>query len=228
MANLKTKPFCLPKGALTFLAGLEKNNNKQWFDANRESYQKNLLEPLKTLVEALGSVFLRKLPELQFSPKVNGSIFRINRDTRFSKDKRPYKTNAGVYLWVGQGKKLACPGIYFHLEAKKVMLGSGIYMFEPEALSIYRRHVAAKGATIAKAITKAEKVGFALEGKKLKRVPSGFPADHKYSELLKMKGLHVTKTFPASKVIKGDLTEWLAKEYTPTLDLIRVIERAIF
>ncbi len=222
------KPFAFPKGALTFFAGLEKHNDKAWFTAHKTDYEENVLEPLKILVMELGSAFFRKLPGLKYEPRVNGSIFRIYRDTRFSKDKRPYKTHAGAFLWVGPGPKLACPGLYFHLEAKTVMLGSGVYMFARESLDRYRRHVTAKGAALAKAIAKAEKAGFKLGGEALKRVPPEFPPDHKYAELLKMKGLYVGKTLPASKVTKGDLIGWLKKEYAPTLDVVKAIGKAVF
>jgi uncharacterized protein (TIGR02453 family) len=224
----KEKPFVLPKGALTFLSGLEKNNNKAWFTAHKSDYDEYLLEPLKFLVMGMGAAFSKKLPGLNYNPKINGSIFRIYRDVRFSKDKRPYKTNAGVFLWAGPAKKLACPGIYFHLEAKSVMLGSGIYMISKESLDRYRKHVSRKGAALAKAIAKAEKAGFEVGGERLKRVPSGFDPDHKYAELLKMKGLWVGKTYPSSKVTRGDLIGWLKKEYAPTLDVVKALGKAVF
>lgn len=223
-----SKSFALPKAALSFLSELEKNNNKTWFAEHKPDYEENLLEPLKLLVISMGAAFSRKLPGLHYNPKVDGSIFRIYRDTRFSKNKAPYKTNAGIFLWVGSAPKLACPGIYFHLEATSVMLGSGIYMFDKEAVGRYREHVAARGAPLAKAIAKAEKAGFKLAGESLKRVPSGFPPDHKYANLLKMKGLWVEKTFPSSKVTRGDLVGWLKDEYTPTIDVVKAIGKAIF
>jgi len=227
-ATSKSVPFALPKGALTFFAGLEKNNNKPWFEQHRDDYHEHVLEPLKTLVLGLGAALSKKLPGLRYEPRVNGSIFRIYRNARFSKDKRPYKTHAGAFLWVGPAGRLACPGVYFHLEAKTVMLGSGVYMFERDYLDAYRKYVAAKGAVLARAIAKAEKAGFAMGGEALKRAPAPYPRDHKHADLLRMKGLHVGKTYPASKVTKGDLIGWLAKEYTPTLDLVKVLEKAIF
>jgi len=222
------KPFALPKTALAFLSGLERNNNKAWFTAHKSDYEENLLEPLKFLVMGMGAAFSKKLPGLNYSPKVNGSIFRIYRDVRFSKDKRPYKTNAGVFLWAGSSAKLTCPGIYFHLEAKSVMLGSGIYRISKETIDRYRKHVAVKGSALTRAIAKAEKAGFKIDGEKLKRVPSGFDKDHKYAELLKMKGLWVGKTFPSSKVTRGDLIGWLKKEYAPSLDVVKALGKAVF
>lgn len=228
-SSTKTEtPFTIPNEALSFLAGLERNNNKRWFDAHKAEYQENVLTPLKMLVTALGFALSGKLPGLKHDPRVNGSIFRINRDTRFSRDKRPYKTHAAVFLWVGPAEKLACPGVYFHLDASELMLGAGVYMFARESLDTYRRNVAAKGGALAKAIAKAETAGFELGGEKLKRVPSGFPPDHKHAELLKMKGLHVGKTYPAKKATEGDLIGWLVKEYAPTLELVKALEKMLF
>jgi len=218
----------MPKGALSFFAGLEKNNGKAWFDAHRAEYRDNVLEPLKFLVLALGGALSKKLSGLRYDPRVNGSIFRINRDTRFSKDKRPYKTHAAAFLWTGPAHKLACPGIYFHFDARELLLGGGVYMFAKESLDTYRHNVAAKGAALARAIARAEKAGFELGGEKLKRVPSGYSPDHKHAELLKMKGLHVTKTHSAKKATEGGLIGWLVKEYAPTFELVKALEKALF
>jgi len=221
-------PFKFTNSALTFLKGLEANNNKAWFEAHRADYENDLLDPLKTLALGLGTAMAKKLPGLKYEPKVNGSIFRIYRDTRFSRDKRPYKTHAGAFLWVGPGKKLACPGIYFHLESETVMIGAGVYMFAKGSLDPYRKHVARKGAALYRAVSEAEKAGFVVGGESLKRVPSGYDPDHKYANLLKMKGLHVTKSFRSGKVVRGDVIGWLTKEYQPTIGLVKAIEKAIF
>lgn len=220
-------PFHLPKEAIAFFKGLEANNSKAWFDAHRDDYQEHVLEPLKFLVMALGVVFARKIPGIVADPRVNGSLFRINRDTRFSRDKSPYKTHAGLYLWIGPGEKLACPGLYLEIGPRHVSLGSGVYMFADSAIGGYRRYVAEKGSRLTAAIRKAEKAGFELGGEKLKRVPSGFAPDHKHGELLKHKGLYVMKTLPTKSVTSGDLVGWLTKEFTPTLEVLKVLKEAM-
>lgn len=222
----KNQPFHLPKKAIAFFKGLEANNSKTWFDAHRDDYQNDVLEPLKFLVMALGAAFTRKIPGLVADPRVNGSIFRINRDTRFSRDKSPYKTHAGIYLWIGPGEKLACPGLYLEIGPRHVSLGSGAYMFADSAVGAYRRFVAEKGAKLATAIRKAEKAGFELGGEKLKRVPSGFDPCHKHAELLKHKGLYVMKTLPAKTAVSGDLAGWLTAEFGSTLDVLKALKEA--
>lgn len=225
--SAKATPFNFPKKAPAFFAGLERNNNKAWFEAHKDEYTENVLEPLKILVTGLGAVLSPKLPGLRSAPKVNGSIFRIYRDTRFSKDKRPYKAHAGAFLWVGEGPKLARPGVYFQLDARHVLLGAGIYMFGKDGLDRYRRYAAVNGGALDRAIKKAEKAGFETGGEALKRVPRPYPQDHEHAEFLKMKGLHVSKTFAASRATRGDLIGWLRKEYAPTFDLIKQLEKAV-
>jgi uncharacterized protein (TIGR02453 family) len=224
--KIKETAFHLPKEAIAFFKGLEANNSKAWFDAHRDDYQNNVLEPLKFLVMALGAAFSRKIPGLVADPRVNGSIFRVNRDTRFSRDKNPYKTQAGAYLWIGPGEKLACPGLYFEIGPRHVSLGSGTYMFADSAISAYRRYVAEKGNKLAGAIRKATTAGFELGGEKLKRVPSGFDPAHKHAELLKHKGLYVMKTLPTKTVTSGDLAGWLTAEFTKTLEVLKVLKEA--
>lgn len=218
--------FHLPKESLAFFKGLEANNSKAWFDVHRSDYENHVLEPLKFLVMALGAAFSRKIPGLVADPRVNGSIFRINRDTRFSRDKSPYKTHAGVYLWVGPGEKLACPGLYFEIGPRHVSMGSGVYMFGSASLDFYRKYVSEKGAKLSTAIRKAEKAGFELGGEKLKRVPAGFDPAHKHAELLKHKGLYVMKDLPQKSVTSGDLAGLLTAEFSQTLDVLKILREA--
>ena len=228
MTKKKASSFCLPKEILKFLDGIAKNNNREWFDEHRGDYRDHFVEPLKDFTVVAGAAFAKKLPGLRYEPRINGSIFRLNRDIRFSKNKQPYKSNGGVFLWVGAKKKLECPGLYFHLEPEKLMIGAGAYMFTKDGLDRYRRYVASNGAALAKAVAKAEKAGFILAGEKLKRVPAGFEKDHKYAELLKHKGLYVGKDFPAKKAVTGDLLAFLEKELTSTIDMVKALEKALF
>jgi uncharacterized protein (TIGR02453 family) len=217
-----------PRRALTFLDNLSKNNNKEWFDEHKQEYNENVLEMLRVLVLALGNKMSKKLPGLRFDPKVNGSIFRIYRDVRFSKDKTPYKTHAACFWWVGPAQKLSCPGIYFHLEPKNLMLGAGIYMIDKAYMENYRRYVSENGDHLAGEIMRAEKAGFTLGGESYARVPSPYPQDHGNAELLKMKGLHISKSYPSKVVTQGNLIKWLEEEYKPTLSLVKILEKALF
>jgi uncharacterized protein (TIGR02453 family) len=186
-----------PRAAIKFLKELDQNNSREWFDAHRSVYEDSIAAPSKAFVVAAGERLAKIAPGVQAEPRVNGSIFRINRDTRFSADKRPYKANVGIFFWEGSRPKMECSGFYFHLEPDALMLGVGLYMFPRDLIDAYRAAVvdAKLGPALRKAV---ETVGPGLVGKagcgmaidRYARVPKGYPADHPNAEYLKLKGLH--------------------------------------
>jgi uncharacterized protein (TIGR02453 family) len=220
--------FKLPKELLSFLKNLENNNNKEWFDQHREKYQNFFVEPLKDLTEHMGDLFTKKLPGLNALPKVNGSLFRINRDIRFSKDKRPYKTHASTFCWVGAGKKMQCPGLYFHIDARTLMIGAGLHTFDPSLIGNFRQYADRHGVKLQKAINKGLKAGFETGGEQYKRVPKPYDKDHKHGDLLRYKGVHLGKKFPAKIATKPGLLPLLKKELTPAIDFVLELEKALF
>ena len=121
-----------------FLQNLALNNNKPWFGAHRQAYEKHVLTPLRTLVADLSELMLTIDPDFEVRPAVNKTISRIYRDTRFSKDKSPFKTYLGVFFWEGPGKKMENPGFYFHLEPSSLLLGTGIHVFPRPVLQAYQ------------------------------------------------------------------------------------------
>ena len=130
-----------PNECIAFLASLGENNNKTWFEAHRKEYEGYLLEPARGFVTAMGERMREIVPGIHADPRTNGSIFRIYRDTRFSKDKSPYKTHLAVFLWEGTGPKMECPGFYFHFDAEQLLLGAGVYFFPKALLHGYRQSV---------------------------------------------------------------------------------------
>jgi uncharacterized protein (TIGR02453 family) len=114
-----------PREALAFLAALAENNEREWFAAHRDEYESTLLEPARDFVVETGEELRGRGLDVHADPRVNGSIFRINRDTRFSKDKRPYKTHLDLWLWQGEGPSRSCPGFFFRLSPEALLLGSG-------------------------------------------------------------------------------------------------------
>ncbi len=119
-----------PKQTLKFFADLEKNNDREWFKAHKSAYEDFVLVPTRNYVEAMGARLQREAPGICAIPMVDKSIFRLHRDTRFSPDKRPFKTHLGIFLWEGEEDKLECPGFYLHLEKDKLIVGGGIHIFQ--------------------------------------------------------------------------------------------------
>ncbi len=188
---------------LTFLKQLSLNNNKEWFDKNRNDYLAAKLN-FENFVQAL-------LNEITgFDPIMKGlesksCIFRINRDVRFSHDKSPYKTNMGAFMVRGgkkNGDKYA--GYYFHIEPGKSMLAGGAYLPPAPWLNAIRAKIDDEPSALLKTINSADfkKYFGQLDGEKLKKAPKGFDPEHKNLELLKFKSfLAVHNT--TDKIVTG-------------------------
>lgn len=207
-----------------FWRGLTANNNKQWFDEHRDDYEEQVLAPARLFVEAMGKRLGKIAPQVQAIPKVNQSLFRINRDVRFSADKSPYKTHMGIWMWEGEAKRMECSGFYFHLEPGMVMLGCGMYMIPRPLLDAFRAEVAdpKRGPALARAVNQLQKAGYGIGTRHYKRVPRGYPADHPRAELLRHNGL--TARFD-SKVPKefhsAELVDWCMAHYQAMAPLHR-------
>src|SRR3954447_22394621 len=131
-----------PREGLEFLAGLVEDNSRAYFDAHRDVYEEALLAPAKAFVAALGEqLHARIAPGLRAEPRVNGSILRINRDTRFTSDKRPYKEHLDFWFWEGDGPSRERPGLFIRLRPETVQLGAGMHHFERPVLEAYRAAV---------------------------------------------------------------------------------------
>ncbi len=182
---------------LKFLDQLGRNNNREWFQKNRETYDAEFMAPAKAFVEALGAKLPSISPDIRAEPRVNGSIRRIHRDTRFSKDKTPYKTHLEFHFLQGEGKYR--PGYYLAIKANSLGIGAGMYCMR-RVLDKYRDAVAgSEGNILAAAIRKAEKANYQTGGEQLKRVPRGYDPDHQRADLLRHTGLFVAKDISIPK-----------------------------
>ncbi len=119
---------------IRFFTALRMNNNRDWFERNRETYETQVMAQARAFVTAMGASLKSIAPRIVAAPKVNKSIFRINRDTRFSQDPSPYKTNLGIYFWDGLRSRMESSGFYFHLEPPNLILGGGMYMIPDNLL----------------------------------------------------------------------------------------------
>ncbi len=176
---------------LSFLASLATNNNKTWFDAHRSAYEQHLLAPARAFVEDMGEALRELAPDVHAEPRVNGSIFRINRDTRFSKDKRPYKDYLALWFWQGSRRSRECSGYYLSLQPDALTLGTGMHRFFPDLLVAYRDAVVdpIRSGALAAAVQVARESGAEIGGRHYKRVPRGYDAAHSNAEMLLHNGL---------------------------------------
>jgi uncharacterized protein (TIGR02453 family) len=200
-----------------FWRELKKNNNKDWFDQNRALYDTEVVAPAREFVTAMGARLKKIAPDIRALPQVNKSLFRINRDTRFSHDKSPYKTHMGLWMWEGAGPRMECSGFYFHLEPPGVMLGVGIHIFPKNLLDTYRDAVAddKTGPALVKILGQIESTGdYGVGGEFYKRVPRGFDPDHPRADLLRYNGLaaYISTKIP-EEFYSPALVDWCFKHF---------------
>src|SRR3989442_502273 len=134
-----SKPPTFPQAGLNFLKSLKRNNNREWFLKHRPDYEESVRSPMVQLIEALAKEFKRFAPEIAVSPK---SLFRIHRDTRFSKDKNPYKTHVAASFAVRGLARHEGAGFYFHIAPTELWIGGGMYRPAPDELRSVRDHIA--------------------------------------------------------------------------------------
>ena len=171
-----------------FLRGIAANNDKAWFDAHKKDYKAHFVGAGQALAVALGKRLRPLHPGVQVEPRVNGSLFRINRDIRFSKDKTPYKTNLDMFFWLGRGRSRECAGFFFRLSPDAAWIGAGIHGFSKPVLEAYRAAVAGEAGAELQGIL--EGLGdYTLGGQHYKRVPKGLDPDHPRAALLKHNAL---------------------------------------
>lgn len=176
-----------PLGLLHFLEDLSRNNHKAWFDANKQRYEQDCREPALEFIRAIEKPLCRLSPHFVASPKkVGGSLMRVHRDVRFSKDKTPYKTNLAIHFRHELGKDAHAPGYYFHIDTERVICGAGLWRPDSASLAAIRRAIDEEPARWRRAKAgKAFRAELVQEGDTLKRPPRGYPADH--PEILDLK-----------------------------------------
>jgi uncharacterized protein (TIGR02453 family) len=194
-----------PPETIRFLEQLRANNRKDWFDAHRADYEKFWVTPAKAFVVAAGEVLAELAPGIHAEPRVLGSILRINRDTRFSRDPCPYKDHLDFWFWEGE-RRAAVSGFFVRLAPESMGIGAGSHGFDPERLTRFRRAVADRsgGAALAGIAGTLEAAGYELGGATLRRPPAGFAADGPGGRFLLHKALYVHHDEPADERVHGD------------------------
>ena len=182
-----------PAAGFEWFGKLAKNNNRIWFEKHKQEYVDNLQAPALAMVVELGERLKSVVPSISYDTRPNGgSMMRIYRDIRFSKDKTPYKTHIGINWWEGSGK--VGTGFHFFMDAEGGVVYAGHHDFDKPFLAAYRDAVAddRTGRALQEAIDKLLKAGdYEVGGEQLKRVPPGYEQDHPRGDLLRYKGLWV-------------------------------------
>ncbi len=179
------------KTTARFLGKLDKNNNREWFNSHKDDFEESVMRPAQEFVFLMGQQLQSVVPGIISDPKVNRSIFRLNRDTRFSSDKTPYKTNLGIYFWEGKQNRLETSGFYFHIEPKLFMLGVGMYLFSKEQLQNFREAITDPDeGKVFRGIVQKLSRNYAFGDIHYKKHPKDFPKDHVNAEYLLFNGFY--------------------------------------
>ena len=213
--------------AMQFLVDLGLNNERSWFRPRKHDYERLLKEPLEAPCVDLAAEFERRKVPLRADPK--SSPFRIYRDTRFSKDKSPYKTNlAASFPWVGTGEPWTVGtserhgGGYFHLSPTGSYMGGGMWHPEPSQLAAFRKAVDQEPERVKSALNDKKFLARfePVHGDSLIRVPKGYPADHPEADLLKLKDITFGREISNDEVFSPELPRIMAVDFAAAMPVM--------
>lgn len=212
-------PSSFDRELFTFLTDLAANNERAWFNANKKRYETTVKEPALDFIEAFRPKLAELSPHFEANARVvGGSLFRINRDTRFAKDKTPYKIHTGMHFRHERAKDVHAPGFYLHLQPRQCFIGSGLWHPEPKVAQQIREFMSEHRDRWS-AIT-SDLENFELGGDKLKRPPRGFEADDPLIEDLKRKSFIATSSFTQKEVTSTRFLDLFTQRCRETMPLL--------
>ncbi len=212
---------------LNFIKDLTENNNRDWFNANKERYKESLEIFRGFAGELLAGISLFDPSVGNLEPK--DTIFRIYKDVRFSKDKLPYKTQFGCWMAKG-GRKSTDAGYYFHLEPGKSFMAAGVWMPPKEQLNLIRQEIMYQPDSYLKLIGKADMKEYYERGGKedmLKKGPAGFPKDFKYMDELKYKHYIWSRSYSDSAIQASGFVSSVVKDYEGLFPVVSYLNQAM-
>lgn len=209
-----------------FLKKLEKNNNREWFTANRKWFDDANDNVIALTNDVIGRIAKFDAAVAGIDPKT--CVFRIYRDVRFSKDKSPYKTNLGAFIAPG-GRKAMSPGYYFHIQPEMFFAAAGKHLPDAHELLKIRNAIATDPEGFRK-IVEAKKFGDRFGGfdaDRLSRSPKGFSADHEALEYLKLKSFTVTEKFFETAVLSAEFPKLVTESFKAAYPFIVFLREAL-
>jgi len=208
---------------MEFLRGLARNNRREWFLPRKAVYETSVKQPMRELVTALNQALAGFAPEYATDPEK--AIFRIYRDVRFSKDKKPYKEHIAASFPLHGGMAHGHGGFYVAISRKEVAVGGGVYMPEPAALLAIRNHIAERHAELRRILAnpKVRRLLGDLQGEQLARVPKGFCADHPAADLLRFKQFVLYVELPPGIATSPTLYQEIVDRFRSMVPFLRFL-----
>ncbi len=211
-----------------FLGALRLHNDRDWFQRNRERYLRDVRDPMLRFIADLAPTLRRIAPRLVADPRpAGGSLFRIHRDTRFSKDKTPYKTNVAAHFRHEAGRDVHGPGLYLSLDPEDVEVGGGIWHPEPEPLGRIRRAIVERSAAWRRIAGGTGMRGLEWWGESLKRTPRGLPQDHPLDALLRRKDFGAGVTLAPREALSPRFPARVAEVYRSLVPMMALLAQAV-
>ena len=221
-------PFSgFPREGLGFLRKLKRNNNRQWFKRHRQVYEETVRFPMQCLIATLAQRMAESAPEIDFNPKK--SIFRIYRDTRFSKSKIPYKTNiAASFTFGGRKAPTEAPGLYVGIEPGEIFVGGGLYMPTGPQLKQIRASMATNPVPFLEVVEapRFRRVFGGSEGEQLQRSPLGYSPDHTMIDHLRHKQFYVGRVLEDTACLRRTFADTVVRTFSDCMPLVRWLARA--
>ena len=212
-----------------FLEELQDNNERDWFKANRERYEESVREPARAFIRTMVPALAAISPHFRADDrKQGGSLMRVHRDTRFSRDKTPYKTNVGIQFRHALGRDVHAPGFYVHLDCGGAFLGAGAWHPDSRALAMIRARIDEEPDTWRRVCGAAPfRASFRLGGDSLKTMPRGFAKDHPLAEDLRRKDFIAIHDIPLPAALRADFPDAAAARMRDASALMRFLCEAI-
>jgi uncharacterized protein (TIGR02453 family) len=200
---------------MQFLRDLAANNNRDWFNAHKQDYEDKVRTPALAFIDAMEPWIRMVSPHYEASAKkVGGSLMRVYKDVRFSKNKLPFKTNVGIQFRHEVGKNVNAPGFYLHIEPQDIFLGVGTWHPDPLALKAIREHIVAKPGPYQDAIEHQPfSQIYELAGDSLIRPPKGYEANHILINEIKRKDFIALCKLSEAELYEGDFCKLVASRF---------------
>ncbi len=213
--------------ALAFLRSLKRNNRREWFQPRKDQYETLIKLPMLELIGCLNEEFARFAPHYVTPPQK--ATYRIYRDTRFAKDKSPYKTHISAIFPRSTAVKREGAVFYFHFTEKELLIFGGVYMPEREELLAYRTLLQERYRELQEILrdSKLRRTFGELQGEKLSRVPKGFPGDHPAESLLRNKQWYLENTLDIRTVTSSKLLPELVKHFEMMAPMVEFMNQAL-
>jgi uncharacterized protein (TIGR02453 family) len=214
-----------PKETLQFLKTLKRNNDREWFQKNKARYESAFLDPSLAFIEAIEKPLQKISPCFQaVAKKQGGSLMRIYKDTRFAKDKTPYKTNIGIHFRHEAGCSVHTPGFYLHVEPGDCFIGAGIWMPDKQPLLQIRRAISETPNGWKKARdAKSFRSTFELSGDSLKRPPAGFEKEDPMIDDLRRKDFIGVCNLKEDDIIDPKFLQEVTKKFRAATPMMRFL-----